>query len=76
MTQKSHLRAYREALGLSQAALAKEIGVQDAAICKWEKGRVSVQMVLTVERITGIPRHLLRPDVYPAPVRRSEGAAA
>ena len=40
-------------------------GVTPQAISQWV--RVPVGRVLDVERITGIPRHELRPDIYPAP---------
>lgn len=37
------------------------------AIYKWlAKGRIPSERVLDVERATGIPRHHLRPDLYPA----------
>lgn len=46
--------------------LAKAIGgLTPQAISQWK--RVPVDRVLDVERITGIPRHELRPDIYPAP---------
>lgn len=61
------LRKYRDKHKISQAKLASLIGVQDAAVCKWEKGKVSVNKVLEVERVTGIPRYILRPDIYPVP---------
>jgi DNA-binding transcriptional regulator YiaG len=31
-------RASRESIGLSQTALAKEMGVRRASICDWERG--------------------------------------
>lgn len=58
-----HLRAWR---GL-QASLAKELGITRGAISKWK--RVPAERVLEVERILGVPRHMLRPDLYPAPLR-------
>lgn len=35
------------------------------ALSQWAK--VPVARVLMVEKITGIPRHLIRGDIYPAP---------
>lgn len=49
------------------SALARAVGVSPAAISQWRW--VPVMQVLTVERATGIPRHVLRPDVYPPPDR-------
>lgn len=43
--------------------LARQIGVTPQAIAQWD--RVPVKHVLSVERITGVPRHELRPDIYP-----------
>lgn len=40
-------------------------GVSPQAISQWS--RVPVLRVLDVERVTGIPRHELRPDIYPPP---------
>lgn len=46
-------------------ALAGQIGVSPSAISQWD--RVPAERVLEVEQHTGIPRHDLRPDLYPAP---------
>ena len=46
------------------AALAGQLGITRQAIDQWE--RVPVNRVLDVERITGVSRHELRPDIYPA----------
>jgi len=45
--------------------LATALGITPGAISQWD--RVPAERVLDVERITGIPRHALRPDLYPAP---------
>jgi transcriptional regulator with XRE-family HTH domain len=37
--EKHPLRAYRESRGLSQEALAAELGVTGMTIYRWEKGR-------------------------------------
>lgn len=45
------------------AALAKQLGgVTPQAVSQWKK--VPAERVLDVERITGISRHALRPDVF------------
>lgn len=59
------IRAQR---GLS-SKLAKELGISTGAIAQW--GRVPAERLPDVERITGISRHDLRPDICP----RAEQAA-
>lgn len=44
-------------------ALADQLNISQAAVSQWQ--RVPVERVLEVERRTGIPRHELRPDIYP-----------
>lgn len=50
--------------GLSRA-LNDEITPQ--AVAQWRQ--VPAGRVLKVEEVTGIPRHRLRPDLYPGPER-------
>ena len=57
------LRAAIEKVGNARA-LAAALGVTAQALSQWH--RVPPMRVLDVERITGIPRHELRPDMYPA----------
>ena len=45
-----------------QARLARELGITSAAVAKWQ--RVPEDRLLDVERISGIPRNKLRPDLY------------
>ncbi|MBB3771554.1 DNA-binding transcriptional regulator YdaS (Cro superfamily) [Angulomicrobium tetraedrale] len=49
----------------SAAKLATLVGVSPQALSQWR--RVPPLRVLDVERVTGVPRHELRPDLYPAP---------
>lgn len=50
--------------GLSK--LANELGIKHQAFYSWR--RVPAARVLDLERITGVSRHAMRPDVYgPAP---------
>ncbi|WP_333839176.1 transcriptional regulator [Novosphingobium sp.] len=52
----------------SQSELARRCGVSTTAVWKWAQSskRLPAEHVLTVEAATGIPRHVLRPDIYPA----------
>ncbi len=43
--------------------LAGRIGVTPQALSQWH--RVPARRVLDVERASGVPRHALRPDLYP-----------
>lgn len=44
-------------------SLAAKLKISKGAVSQWN--RVPAGRVLDVERITGIPRHNIRPDFYP-----------
>lgn len=46
----------------SIAALARAIGITRAAICQWD--RIPADRIVEIERLTGVPRSELRPDLY------------
>jgi DNA-binding transcriptional regulator YdaS (Cro superfamily) len=48
----------------SAAGLARALGVTRQAIHKWQ--RIPAERVRDVERVTGVPRETLRPDLYEA----------
>ena len=58
-------KALRKAIDRAggKRALARELGIAHQAVSKWQK--VPVLRVLEIERLTGVSRHDLRPDVYP-----------
>ena len=63
-----------EAVG-SLGALAERCEVKYQAVQRWrDQGRVPAERVLSVERASGIPRHELRPDIYPAESRKSRAS--
>lgn len=51
-----------------QAEIARGLGLSRAAITRWQ--RVPAERVVAVEKITGIPRQLLRPDLWATPRHR------
>jgi len=53
-------------------ALSRKLGLNHNATLDW-KGRVPAERVHAVEKITGIPRSELRPDIYP-PSREAKRA--
>jgi hypothetical protein len=47
-------------------ALAAHLGIKAPSIYSWK--RVPAERARAVSKITGIPLHVLRPDVWPAPL--------
>lgn len=64
MSSKEALKRAIDAMG-SLSGLAKPLGITVQALWQWEE--VPPLRVLAVERVSGIPRHELRPDLYPPP---------
>lgn len=80
MTTPNHAalaRAIKEAE--TQAGLAKRIGARQSHVEYWlnkSKRGVPAEWVGKIEAATGVPRHELRPDVFPPPVASHTGRAA
>jgi DNA-binding transcriptional regulator YdaS (Cro superfamily) len=71
VTLREAVERARAAVG-GGAALARELNLKRQAVYQWDK--VPPLRVLEVERATGIPRHVLRPDLYPPPAQEQAGA--
>lgn len=75
MTQDKNARLMRAALqaAIDKAGgympLAAQLGISYQAVQDWtERGRAPAERVLQLERVTGVSRHRLRPDVFgPSP---------
>jgi len=52
--------------------IAEQLKIARQAPYAWKK--VPSHRVLDVEKITGIPRHKLRPDLYPPPSARKKSS--
>ena len=46
----------------SASELARRLGISPAAVLQWDK--VPANRVLVVEQVTGVSRHLQRPDIF------------
>ncbi len=49
----------------SQRAIAEACGVSVQAVSKWKKKQVGAKYVNRFAEVTGIPRWVVRPDLYP-----------
>ena len=51
----------------TKTELAEALGIQKQAISQWK--HVPIQHVLAIEQLLEVPRHVMRPDVYPNPAK-------
>jgi len=69
ITQPTPYEALQQAVlnAGSQSAFARSLNVTQAAVWKWlrKSKELPAEYVLTAERLYGVSRHLLRPDIYP-----------
>lgn len=67
MTRYEALIACRDAAG-SDSQLARDLGISQPKVWRWvhQSKQLPSEYVLEAERLYGVPRHFLRPDIYPA----------
>lgn len=53
-------------------ALARALGIAQPSVSGWR--RIPSERVIAVEELTGVPRGVLRPDLYPADAQNAAGA--
>ena len=59
------------------SALGRRLGISHSSVIGWRKtGQVPAGHVARLEEMTGIPRHEIRPDLYPPPSPRAEATPA
>jgi YdaS antitoxin of YdaST toxin-antitoxin system len=62
MSKSAALKRAKDAVGGS-SGLARLLGVKSQAVSQWKQ--VPAKRVIDVEKLTQVPRHELRPDLYP-----------
>lgn len=67
------LLAWMDAERGRRVRLAAELGIGPSALSQWPK--VPAERCIDVERVTGVSRHDLRPDIFGAPSERREQVA-
>lgn len=62
------LDAFLTDLGLSDTTAANRLGVSSEAIRLWRRGKrqVPAERAVQIETELGVPRHVTRPDLWPA----------
>lgn len=66
MTQKTAFPEFRKNTGKTLDGVAEVFGVNRRTIIRWEKGAppIPTNRLDEAEKITGIPRNKLRPDIF------------
>jgi hypothetical protein len=62
MCGMKHLTKWLDGERGRRSALAAQLNLYPSSISQWR--RVPAERVLEVEKITGVSRHKLRPDIY------------
>lgn len=78
MANETAFARYRKNNGKTLEATAEVFSVDKKTILRWEKGTtlIPVKRLHEVERVTGIPRHELRPDLMAMFYQSATGGGA
>lgn len=63
-TETKTLKELLEAKNMRLSQLAAALKVDKSLVTRWSQGKVPVERLAEVERVTGIPREDLRPEVF------------
>ncbi len=76
-TRYEALKACRHAAG-SDSQMARDLGVPQSTMWRWlnQTKQLPAEHVLKAERLYGVSRHELRPDIYPVERRRGRKAVS
>jgi DNA-binding transcriptional regulator YdaS (Cro superfamily) len=75
LTRYEALKACRDAAG-SDSQMARDLNVPQSTMWRWlnQTKQLPAEHVLRAERLYGVSRHELRPDIYPVERRRTRRA--
>ncbi len=63
---KDELRIACIRKGTTFAKLAAKLKLDPSTVSQWfRRGNIPAEHVLAIEKLTGVPRNTLRPDIYP-----------
>ncbi|MCE7026400.1 YdaS family helix-turn-helix protein [Jiella avicenniae] len=77
-TKSSPIAEHREKHRLTLEAFGRLFGVHKTTVRRWELDRAPADRVIEIERLTGLSRQVLRPDIFgeaAAPVSSERTAA-
>lgn len=68
MSAMTALTKYLQQNNMKAADFARLLGVSRAAVSRWESGhrKPAICLLPKIEKLTGIPRRKLRPDLFEA----------
>ena len=69
--ETGNLAALLASRQIKMADLARDLKLNKSSITMWAQRRVPAERVLEVEKLTGISRHEIRPDIYPTPTQET-----